>query len=111
MIYTSQYNNFNHNLTGCTKESGLTLPDLGRVAEAFGIRVLRVEKMDELQPAVTEALGTEGPVVCVVKTDITQKILPRQANYMKPDGQMASYPIEDMAPLLERNEYNNIMNM
>lgn len=111
MIYTSQYNNFNHNLTGCTKESGLTLPDMGRVAEAFGIQVLRVEKIDELQSTVVEALRTEGPVVCVVKTDITQKILPRQANYMKPDGQMASYPIEDMAPLLERTEYNNIMNM
>lgn len=111
MIYTSQYNNFNHNLTGCTKESGLTLPDFKKVAAAFGIKVMCIENIDELQKTVKEALDYDGPVVCVVKTDITQKILPRQANYMKQDGQMASYPIEDMAPLLERDEYNSVMKM
>lgn len=111
MIYTSQYNNFDQNLTGCTKESGLTLPDFGRIADAFGIKVLRLDRQDDLHSTVNEALTTEGPVICVVKTDITQKILPRQANYMKDDGQMASYPIEDMAPLLNRDEYSSIMNM
>ena len=48
--------------------------------------------------------GGYGPVVCRVKADIEQKILPRQANYMKEDGQMASRPLDDMAPLLSRDE-------
>ena len=45
----------------------------------------------------------------MVKTDITQKILPKQVNYMKEDGQMASRPIEDMGPLLEREELNRAL--
>ncbi len=38
MIYGSQNGNFKGHLTGCTKESGLTLPNMKRVAEAFDIK-------------------------------------------------------------------------
>ena len=49
-------------------------------------------------------LEFDGPALCTVRTDITQKILPKQVNYVRPDGQMASRPLEDMAPLLEEDE-------
>lgn len=104
MIYGSQNGNFKGRLTGCTKESGLTLPDIRRIAEAFGIRTLDLDSEADLEGKVREALGYRGPVVCRVKADIEQKILPRQANYMKEDGQMASRPLDDMAPLLGREE-------
>ena len=58
----------------------------------------------DLEGKVRETLEYRGPVVCRVKADIEQKILPRQANYMKEDGQMASRPLDDMAPLLGREE-------
>jgi len=54
---------------------------------------------------VREVLECEGPAVCTVKADIEQKILPRQTNYMREDGQMASRPLDDMTPLLDRAEY------
>ena len=104
MIYGSQNGNFKGRLTGCTEESGLTLPDIRRIAEAFGIRTLDLDSEADLEGKVREALEYRGPVVCRVKADIEQKILPRQANYMKEDGQMASRPLDDMAPLLGREE-------
>ncbi len=104
MIYGSQNGNFKGRLTGCTEESGLTLPDIGKVAAAFGIRILELDSEEGLERTVREALEYAGPVVCRVKSDIGQKILPRQANYMKEDGQMASRPLDDMAPLLDRDE-------
>lgn len=103
MIYQSQSGNFGR-LTGCTADDGLTLPDMGKVAEAFGIKSFMIESPDKLETIVKETLDYEGPALCVVKTDITQKILPKQVNYMKEDGQMASRPIEDMGPLLDREE-------
>ena len=103
MIYQSQSGNFGR-LTGCTADDGLTLPDMGKVAEAFGIKSFMIENPDKLETIVKETLGYDGPALCVVKTDITQKILPKQVNYMKEDGQMASRPIEDMGPLLDRDE-------
>ncbi len=109
MIYGSQNGNFQGNLSGCTKESGLTLPDMAKVAESFGIKGMAIESEDHLAEQVQEVLSYNGPVVCRVKTDIAQKVLPKQANYMKEDGQMASRPLEDMAPLLSREELKAVM--
>lgn len=104
MIYGSQNGNFQGRLTGCTRESGLTLPDIEKVAGAFGIRTLRIDSEAELEERVREALEYDGPTLCRVRADIEQKIVPRQANYMKEDGQMASRPLDDMTPLLSRDE-------
>ena len=103
MIYQSQSGNFGR-LTGCTADDGLTLPDMCKVSEAFGIKSFMIDTPDKLESVVKETLNYDGPALCVVKTDITQKILPKQVNYMKEDGQMASRPIEDMGPLLGRDE-------
>lgn len=108
MIYQSQSGNFGR-LTGCTANDGLTLPDMGKVAEAFGIKSFMIDSPNKLDFVVKETLDFNGPVLCVVKTDITQKILPKQVNYMKEDGQMASRPIEDMGPLLSRDELNRAL--
>lgn len=105
MIYGSQNGNFKGHLTGCTVESGLTLPDMAKVAEAFGIKGMHIESEEHLEEKVSEVLNEPGPVVCTYKSDITQKILPRQTNYMREDGQMASRPLEDMTPLLDREEF------
>ena len=109
MIYQSQNNNFKGHLTGCTKENGLSLPDMGGIAAAFGIKAMYVEKKEKLDQTVENALDFDGPVVCVVKTDITQQILPKQVSYMREDGQMASRPLEDMGPLLDREELKKIL--
>ena len=104
MIYGSQNGNFAGRLTGCTKESGLTLPDMKKIAEAFGIKGMHIDNEANLTEQVREVLDYDGPVVCTYNADITQKILPKQTNYMREDGQMASRPLEDMMPLLDREE-------
>lgn len=108
MIYGSQNGNFKGHLTGCTRESGLTLPDIGKVADAFGIKTLYLDSEGDLKEKIRETLEYDGPVVCRVRSDIGQKIVPRQANYMKEDGQMASRPLDDMAPLLDREELESV---
>ena len=108
MIYQSQNNNFKR-LTGCTKENGLTLPDMVKIAEAFGIKGMHIDNEIEMQNQVKEALSYDGPVVCTVKADITQPILPKQTNYVNEEGQMASRPLEDMSPLLDRDELAEVL--
>jgi acetolactate synthase-1/2/3 large subunit len=105
MIYNSQNGNFNGFLTGCNQESGLTIPDINQIAKAFGIETFTITNQEEMPELIQEALKSRNPVVCTVKVDITQKILPRQTNFMQQNGQMASRPLEDMSPLLDRNEF------
>lgn len=105
MIYGSQNGNFQGRLTGCTEESGLWIPEIPRIVESFGINGEWIENETNLEEKVQNILDKSGPVVCSVKVDIAQKILPRQTNYMLSNGQMASRPLEDMSPLLDREEF------
>ena len=108
MIYNSQAGNFKR-LTGCTSDSGLSLPSLAKVAQAFGIATSTICDEAELDEKLDALLASNGPHVCIVKAFIGQRITPRQTNYMRPDGQMASRPLEDMSPLLAREEYQSNM--
>lgn len=109
MIYHSQNGNFKGELTGCTEDSGLTLPDMKKIAEAFCIQAYYIEKEEHLAERIHEVLSAEGPAVCVFRADIMQKILPKQYSFMNARGQMESSPVEDMVPLLEREELKKWM--
>ena len=109
MIWHSQSGNFKGHLTGCTEDSGLTLPNMKNVAEAFGIKGMEITDESGLSDKVKAVLDYEGPVVCRVKTDIMQKVLPKQSNFMNEKGQMESRPLEDMTPLLDREELRDCM--
>ena len=110
MIWHSQSGNFNGHLTGCTEESGLSLPDMKKVAEAFGICGMEITDEKDLEKTVKAVFDYDGPVICRVKTDIMQKVLPKQSNYMNDKGQMESRPLQDMFPLLDRDELTGCMN-
>ncbi|MBP3294943.1 MAG: thiamine pyrophosphate-binding protein, partial [Lachnospiraceae bacterium] len=108
MIYNYQAGNF-HRLSGCTEESGLHIPDLIEISKAFGLRTRRITQASDLQRGIAETLSGSDPVICAVSVSIAQKILPRQTNYRLPDGRMASRPLEDMTPLLSREEMKQEM--
>ena len=109
MIWHSQNGNFSGHLTGCTLESGLTLPNMKAIAEAFGIHGEEILDEKELREKVRIVLDFDGPVVCRVNTDIMQKVTPKQSNYMNEYGQMESRPLQDMEPLLDRDELRACM--
>ena len=109
MIWHSQSGNFKGHLTGCTEDSGLTLPNMKNVAEAFGIKGMEITDESGLSDKVKAVMEYEGPVVCRVKTDIMQKVIPKQSNFMNDKGQMESRPLEDMTPLLDRDELRDCM--
>ena len=71
------------------------------IAKAFGIKAMSILNEENLKEKIAEVLRSDEPVVCRVNTDIQQKILPRQCNYMREYGQMASRPLYDMTPLIE----------
>lgn len=108
-VVTMQRSHFQGRLVGAEPASGLTMPDTGRVAEAYGIPVLRVEATDRLREVLAEALSRPGPVVCVVKTSVDETTAPRATSELRPDGTIVSKPMEDMWPFLDRDEFNDIM--
>jgi len=52
------------------------VPDFVKVAEAYGVKGIRVEKMEEVEPALKEALRIKGPVVIDFHVDREENVYP-----------------------------------
>lgn len=103
-IRFSQRNYFGR-LTGTDATSGLTFPDVLRVAAAYGLGTARIESNENLRAQIKQILEMPGPVVCDVKLIPDEPRAPRVSSMQRPDGSMVSKPLEDMAPFLDRDEF------
>ena len=103
-IVRSQSNMFGH-YTGCTEDTGVAMPDFGKVARAFGIPYYKVEEQDQLDNVLEQVYRQDGPVVCEWPQDPDQVIEPRVMNRKSEDGCIVSTMIDDLAPFLPREEY------
>ena len=103
-IRTSQQNYFGR-LIAADASSGLRLPDVTRVAEAYGLPVQRIASSAGLHAQIREALATPGPLVCEVVAPADEPRGPRVASAQRPDGSMVSRPLEDLWPFLDRDEF------
>lgn len=52
------------------------VPDFVNVAEAYGVRGIRVEKKEKVRAALKEALSTKGPVVIDFRIDREENVYP-----------------------------------
>ncbi len=108
-IQATQTNLFNMHFVDCNEASGLSVPPIAKVAEAFGLKTLSIYSNGELDEKVREALDYDGPVIVEVFTPITLTALPKQVSYKRSDGQMESLPLEYMNPPISEEEMRENM--
>jgi acetolactate synthase-1/2/3 large subunit len=104
-IRASQSNYFGQANIGCDARTGLTLPDISKVAAAYGIAAAVIASQTNLARDVKKVLHTPGPVVCDVQVIPDEMRAPRLASHQKPDGSFVSRPLEDLWPFLPREEF------
>lgn len=100
---------FNQYLVACDPSSGLTLPDTLKIAQAYGLKTSRIINHDGLEETLKEILNSCGPLVCEVTVDPNLLTQPRVSSQVGPDGKMTSSPMEDLWPLLGRDEFKDNM--
>jgi len=100
---------FAKRLIGEGPETGVSCPDVEKIAAAYGIQYFRARKNDELEKTLNAAIAAEGPVLCEIMTPKDQLIIPTVSSAKRPDGTMVSKPIEDMYPFLDRKEFSENM--
>jgi len=98
-------NGYFKRLVGADKTSGMTLPDLGAVTKAYGLPFVKIADKTNLARQVRDVLEAKGPIVCEVITAPLEERIPRASSYLRPDGSMASKPLEDLFPFLDRKEF------
>jgi acetolactate synthase-1/2/3 large subunit len=101
----TQANIFAGHYVGEGPASGVSLPDMVRVAGAYGIAARRACRHGELDAAIAATLTGDGPQLCDVVMDPRQPFAPKVAGLKLPDGRMVSNALEDMHPLLDREEF------
>ena len=100
---------FNGRKCGADKESGVSCPDLQEIARAYKIPYGGIYTNSHLPLAIRLALNTSSPKICEVFTDPAQQTIPNVGSQVLPDGSMISSPLEDMSPLLSREEFHKEM--
>ena len=108
-IQATQTNLFNRHFVDCNEASGLSIPPIGKVAGAFGLKTISICHNSELEGKVKEALDYDGPVIVEVFTPITLTAAPKQVSYKRKDGQMESLPLEYMNPPISEEEMRENM--
>jgi acetolactate synthase-1/2/3 large subunit len=103
-IRASQTSFFGEPRIGCDERTGLTTPDISRVAAAYGLKTAVIEDQNDLGSAVRRVLETTGPVVCDVRCIPDEARAPRITSVQFPDGSFVSKSLEDLWPFLDRDE-------
>jgi len=104
-IQQTQKNFFEGRFTGCTQNSGVEIPDFIKIGQAFGLKTIKIDKLDNLEKQIQNVLNTDGSVLCEVMLSPNYIFAPKLSAKKLPDGTMVSPTLEDMFPFLDRDEF------
>jgi len=88
---------------GESPQSGVTFPDMAKIAAAYGIPSFPIQKRADLD-IIRRALESDGPALFDVHLDPTQEFEPRLRSRILPDGKILTPNLEDMYPFLSPEE-------
>lgn len=110
LMRITQNNFFEAPYIGADSTSGVSFPDMEKIAGAYGIDYMRISNLSELDAKLDELFRAKGPWICEVMTPPDQLLIPRVSSKKMDDGSMVSMPYDDMFPFLPRDEYerNNV---
>ena len=101
-IRSMQKNTFDGHYVASGESSGLKMPDICRVAEAYGIPSFVAKNNREMEQLVPQILNMPGVVLCELFISPEETVSPRTKSFRLPDGSMQSSLLEEMWP------FNNI---
>ena len=81
-------------------KSGYSVPDFIKIAKAYGVHSESISNHSELKSKINKVLAYKGAVLCDVIIPDDSKLIPK-LEFGK--------PIEDLSPLLSREEFTENM--
>ena len=100
---------FAGHFVGSGPESRVTFPPLSEVAALYRMTYFRIQRDQEVDEVLARFIGEPGASILEVAVDPDRPLEPRVASARRADGTMVSRPLEDMAPLLDREELRQLM--
>lgn len=110
-IRLTQNNHFKGHLVACDTSSGLTLPDIGKLAGAYGIPFIRIMNHEGIDAKIENVMNMAGPVICELNISSRQVTMPRLSSGVDEHGRIVSKPLEDLWPFLNHAEFEANMKL
>lgn len=108
-IMTSQRNFFDGRFYASEPSSGVTLPDIKKIAQVYDFPVFKIADHKSIHQQIKEVLSHKGPTITEVIVSPEDYTAPRAKSVIRPDGTMATLPMEDLWPFLPRDEFMSNM--
>jgi len=109
MIKHTQKNLFDGRYSAVDEASGVSCPDFGKIANAFNITYFAIKSWKHLDRTINDVLEEKGPVICDIFMDPEQFFHPKLSLAINSEDQIISPPLEDLSPLLPREEFKSNM--
>ncbi|MBR2495418.1 thiamine pyrophosphate-binding protein [Helicobacter sp.] len=90
---------------GTDVDSGISFPNLEKIAYAYGIEFFKVDSVQNLSQTLDRVFAINKPVICEIICPKNQEIIPNVSSLKLDNGTMISKPLEDMYPYLDREEF------
>lgn len=108
-ITTMQDRNFNSFYVGSNEMSGLHMPDMEKIAYAYGLPYVRIERKEQIKEMVRKTMETEGPAICDVRGSLWFDEIPKCISRVDEEtGKRVSAFLENPFPFLSESELNEI---
>ena len=100
LIKQTQDTWLNSRRVGVDSGSGFAMPNLVKIANAYGIKTVEINNHNEMGSKLNDVLKSKVPVLCDVKVDERQKVIPKLE---------FGRAIHDLSPRLSEEEMNSNM--
>jgi acetolactate synthase-1/2/3 large subunit len=109
-IRNTQKTLFNGNLTASDESDGLCMPNIKKIAHAYGFKYYKIKNNKTLKNDLQSAISSDNiPTICEIILDPNQTCYPKSALRIDENGIGKQMPLEDMYPFLPREEFKKSM--
>ncbi|NLG04509.1 MAG: thiamine pyrophosphate-binding protein [Clostridia bacterium] len=98
-----QRNNFKGHYVASEIHSGMTLPNISRVAEAYGLSTFQIHNNSEIKEVIDQVLTMEGPTLCELILSPDEIVAPKVQAKIGKDGNMIPGKLDCMWPFIDNN--------
>lgn len=109
MIKHTQKMLFNGVYNGVNADTGLSLPEFEKIANAFDFSYYSIKNWEDYNKNIKSFLNKNAPSICEVYMDPEQEFIPKVKGIKKQDNTIFAPPIEEMSPLLPYKEVEENM--
>jgi acetolactate synthase-1/2/3 large subunit len=109
MIKHTQNALFKAGFVGTNKASGVSCPAFSKLGAAFDLPTFQINHWEECDAVLEAVQLAEGPLICEVFMHPEQLFSPKLSLVVKEDGSLVSPPLEDLSPLLPREQIERAM--